>query len=146
MEETLYFDAIHAIIVHDEIINRSGGFKGIRDLGQLESILVHIQYDLYYPNFEDKLTHLFYAINKGHTFSDGNKRSSIALSTYFMEINGYDFVISKFISEMENIAVDVADNRIEKELLAEIISSVLYEDDYSEELKLKIIEAKTSQF
>lgn len=145
MEEVLYFDSEHAITVHDEIIDKSGGFKGIRDLGQLESILEHIQYDLYYPNFEDKLTHLFYAINKGHTFSDGNKRSSIALATYFMEINGYDFAASKFIIEMENIAVDVADNRIEKELLAEIISSILYEDDYSEELKLKIIEAKESQ-
>lgn len=144
MENILYFDTIHAITVHDDIINKSGGFQGIRDIGQLESILEHIQYDLYYPNFEDKLTHLFYAINKGHTFSDGNKRSSIALSTYFMEVNGYDFAVNKFIFEMENIAVDVADNRIDKELLAEIISSILYDDDYSDELKLKIIEAKTS--
>jgi death-on-curing protein len=142
MEEILYFDTTHAIAVHDDIINKSGGFQGIRDLGQLESILEHIRYDLYYPGFEEKLTHLFYAINKGHTFSDGNKRSSIALSSYFMEVNGYDFAVSKFIVEMENIAVDVADNRIEKELLAEIISSILYEDDYCDELKLKIIEAK----
>ena len=142
MEGILYFDTAHAITVHDDIINKSGGFQGIRDLGQLESILEHIQYDLYYPNFEDKLTHLFYAINKGHTFSDGNKRSSIALSTYFMEVNGYDFTVSKFINEMENIAVDVADNRVDKELLSEIIYSILYEYDYSDELKLKIIEAK----
>lgn len=145
MQQILYFDTAHAISVHDEIINKSGGFQGIRDLGQLESILEHIQYDLYYPNFEDKLTHLFYAINKGHTFSDGNKRSSIALSTYFMEVNGFDFVVSKFIIEMENIAVDVADNRVDKVLLAEIIYSILYEYDYSDELKLKIIEAKQRQ-
>jgi death on curing protein len=145
MEGILYFDTAHAITVHDDIINKSGGFQGIRDLGQLESILEHIQYDLYYPNFEDKLTHLFYAINKGHTFSDGNKRSSIALSTYFMEVNGYDFAVNKFIIEMENIAVDVADNRVDKDLLAEIIYSILYEYDYSDELKLKIIEAKQRQ-
>lgn len=44
---------------------------------------------------------------------------------------------------MENIAVDVADNRIDKELLQEIISSLLYEYDYSENLKLKIIIAKS---
>ena len=86
---------------------------------------------------------MFYAINKGHTFSDGNKRSSIALSIYFMEVNGYDFVVSKFIVEMENIAVDVADNRIDKDLLAEIITSILYEDDYRDELKLKLIDAKS---
>ncbi len=145
MEEVYYFDTVHAIIVHDDIISKSGGLQGIRDLGQLESILMHIQNDLYYPNFEDKLTHLFYAINKGHAFSDGNKRSSIALSSYFMEINGYDFVVRKFISETENIAVDVADNRVDKELLSEIIYSLLYEYDYSDELKLKIIEAKQRQ-
>lgn len=143
MEKLLYFDVRHAITVHDNIIDKSGGFQGIRDLGQLESILEHIQYDLYYPNFEDKLTHLFYAINKGHTFSDGNKRSSIALSAYFMEINGYAFAVNKFIAEMENIAVDVADNRIDKDLLAEIISAILFEDDYSVDLKLKLIDAKS---
>ena len=53
------------------------------------------------------------------------------------------YVIEKFIREMENIAVDVADNRIDKDLLFEIISSIIYESDYSEALKLKIIEAKT---
>lgn len=144
MLETLYFDKKHAIAVHDEIINISGGFHGIRDEGQVDSILYHIQNDMYYPNFEDKLTHLFFSINKGHAFSDGNKRSSVALSAYFMEINGYDFLVTKFIREMENISVDVADNRIDKELLEEIIYSILYEDDYSEELKLKIISAKSS--
>jgi len=42
---------------------------------------------------------------------------------------------------MENIAVYVADNKIDKELLQEIISSILIEDDFNEELKLKIIDA-----
>lgn len=42
---------------------------------------------------------------------------------------------------MENIAVDVADNRIEKDLLFDIIYSIIYED-YSEELKLEIVFAK----
>ena len=48
----------------------------------------------------------------------------------------------RFIEQMENIAVDVADNKINKELLSEIIFSLLYELDYSEDLKLKIIFAK----
>ena len=42
---------------------------------------------------------------------------------------------------MENIAVLVADNVIDKEFLHEIITSIIYEEDYSEELKLKIIAA-----
>ena len=42
---------------------------------------------------------------------------------------------------MENIAVYVADNKIDKELLREIITSILIEDEFGEELKLKIIDA-----
>ena len=60
----------------------------------------------------------------------------------FLEINNCSFRTERFIAEMENVAVDVADNRIDKDLLFEIINSIIYEDDYSEELKLKIIYAK----
>jgi death-on-curing protein len=42
---------------------------------------------------------------------------------------------------MENIAVYVADNKIDKGLLQEIVSSILIEDNFNEELKLKIIDA-----
>lgn len=137
-----YFDTTHAIEVHDEIINQSGGVLGILNINLLESVIEHVQNDLYYPDLEHKLTHLFYSINKNHSFQDGNKRASIALSAYFLEINNCSFRVESFIEEMENIAVDVADNRIDKDLLFEIITSIIYDDDYSEDLKLKIIYAK----
>ena len=137
-----YFDAEHAIYVHDQIIINSGGILGILNKGLLESSIEHLKNDLYYPNLEDKLTHLFFSVNKNHCFQDGNKRASIALSAYFLEINNCGFIVPRFIEQMENIAVDVADNKINKELLSEIIFSLLYELDYSEDLKLKIIFAK----
>ena len=137
-----YFDTAHAINVHDEIINQSGGILGVLNEGLLDSVIEHIQNDFYYPEIEHKITHLFFSINKNHSFHDGNKRASIALSAYFLEINNCSFRTERFISEMENIAVDVADNRINKDLLFEIISSIIYEDDYTEELKLRIIYAK----
>lgn len=136
-----YFDVTHAINVHDWIIEKSGGLAGTKDIGQLESPLQHIQNDWYYPEIEDKLTHLVFSINKNHAFNDGNKRSSLALGAYFLELNGFDYVVQRFVKEMENIAVWVADNVIDKALLHKIISSVLYEDDYSESVKLAIVEA-----
>lgn len=39
---------------------------------------------------------------------------------------------------MENIAVWLAEGKISKELLGELIESLLYEEDYSEALKLKL--------
>ena len=137
----LYFDIQHAVEVHDWIIDNSGGLDGTNDLGLLESALQHIQNDWYYPEFANKLTHLVFAINKFHVFTDGNKRSSIALGCYFLELNGYDYVVQYFAMEMENIAVWLAEGKIDKELLADIVESLIYEEDYSEELKLKIATA-----
>ena len=139
--ELIYFKIEYAVKVHDSILDKSGGMRGTLDLGRLESVLAHVQNDDYYPTFEEKITHLVFAVNKGHCFSDGNKRTSIALGAFFLEVNGLDVFVSKFIIEMENFAVHVADNRIDKELLSEIIFSLINEEDYSEELKLKIIHA-----
>lgn len=137
----LYFDKEHAIEVHDWIIEHSGGMTGLKDDGGLESPLEHVKNEFYYPNFEDKLTYLVYAINKNHAFNDGNKRASLVLGAYFLEINGFGYLVKSFIKEMENIVVDVAANRISKELLHKIISAILY-DDFNEALKLQIIAAK----
>ncbi|WP_299180383.1 type II toxin-antitoxin system death-on-curing family toxin [uncultured Chryseobacterium sp.] len=136
----LYFPKDFAIKIHDKIIEISGGHRGIKDIGNIDSPLYHIQNDLYYPFLEDKLTHLVFCFNKFHAFNDGNKRTSIALGAFFLQTNGLGNFVNKFIREMENIAVAVADNIIGKELLHEIITSIIYEDDYNEILKLKIFD------
>lgn len=137
-----YFTVDFSIEVHDNIIRESGGFMGIRDNGLIDSTLDHVQNDFYYPELEDKVTHLIFSFNKNHCFNDGNKRSSIALAAYFLTINNLEDLVGKFILEMENVVVDVADNVFGRDLLYEIVISILYEDDYSEELKMKIIQAK----
>lgn len=133
-----YFDIEHALEVQDYIIRNSGGREGVLNEGLLESVLEHVQNDLYYPNLVDKTCHLFFSINKNHAFADGNKRSSIVLSAYFLEINGADFLVNRYIQEMENIAVYVADNKIDKILLREIIYELIYTGAFSEEVRLKI--------
>ena len=137
----LYFDVSHAIQTHDWIIENSGGLAGTKVIGQLESPLEHIKNDSYYPELEDKLTHLVFSINKNHAFHDGNKRSSLALGAYFLELNDFDYIVHSFIVGMENIAVWVADNVIDKNLLHQLITSILYDDDYSESLKLELYRA-----
>ncbi|MBL4886035.1 MAG: type II toxin-antitoxin system death-on-curing family toxin [Planctomycetaceae bacterium] len=138
-ESILYFDVKHAVEMHDWIIEHSGGLSGVKDLGQLESVLEHIQNDMYYPTFEDKLNHLVFGINKFHAFSDGNKRSSLVLGTYFLELNGFSYCVKKFVMEMENIVVWLAEGKIEKELLFKLISSLIMNDEYPETLKLELL-------
>lgn len=136
-----YFTTAYAIKIHDKIIEISGGASGVKTYGNVDSPLEHIQNDDYYPTFEDKLTHLVFSFNKFHAFNDGNKRTSIAMGAFFLEINGLEVLVDKFIIEMENIAVTVADNIIDKDLLQEIITSIINEVEYNETLKLKIIHA-----
>ncbi|AFR35124.1 type II toxin-antitoxin system death-on-curing family toxin [Riemerella anatipestifer] len=128
----------YAIKIHDKIIEISGGQPGIKNFGNLDSPLSHLDNDDYYPTFEEKLTHLVFSINKFHAFNDGNKRTSIAIGAYFLQINGFEYCIDKFIIEMENIVVLVADNIVDKEFLYELIFSIINEEDYSEEIKLKL--------
>src|SRR5271154_6647993 len=113
----LYFNIKYAIYVHDDIINRTGGLLGFINIGLLESTIGHIQNDFYYQSLEEKVTLLLFSIIKNHSFKDGNKRSSLALSSYFLEVNGLGVIVGRYIREMENFVVGVAENLIDKELL-----------------------------
>ena len=138
---TLYFDVQHAVAVHDWIIDNTGGLAGIKDLGQLDSVLQHIQNDDYYPTFDAKLMHLIFGINKFHAFNDGNKRSSLTLGAYFLTLNGYDYCVPQFMFQMENIVVALAEGSISKNLLHRVTISLIEEDDFSDELKLELAHA-----
>lgn len=138
----IYLTLEQAIETHRRTVEVSGGgLLGHLDIGQLASVLQHIQNDSYYPTFIDKLTHLFFSANKFHCFEDGNKRIAISLCTQMLLINGHVF-ITEFIRTMENVSYHVAAGRIEKNLLRDIFDAVL-NDEYeeNEELKLRYLHA-----
>lgn len=137
-----YLTLEQAIEIHAKTVEVSGGGTlGHLDLGKLESVLQNIQNDDYYPTFEEKLTHLFFSACKFHCFQDGNKRIAITLSAQMLLFNGYVYCTSSFLREMENISYHVAAGNIDKELLQEIITAHLMEEENSESLKLKIVNA-----
>jgi death-on-curing protein len=136
----LYINIEQALSIHEKTVQVSGGGSlGTINTGTLESVLEHIQNDDYYPTFEEKLTHLVYAVNRNHSFSDGNKRLSISLGVQFLNLNGYLYCLRRFIPEMENISYHLAAGLIEKDLLQRILHSMIEnERDFDEELKLEI--------
>lgn len=135
----LYFSTKEAIKIHDDlVIAISGGLSGTIDKGRLESVFSHIKNDDYYPTFEEKLTRLIFATAMFHMFKDGNKRSSLAFGTYFLKINGYDYLTDYFLQEMENIVLWLAMHLIDEQLLREIITSIVIFDEITEDIKLKI--------
>ncbi|MCB9017068.1 MAG: type II toxin-antitoxin system death-on-curing family toxin [Prevotellaceae bacterium] len=139
----IYISKESAFETHRKTIEYSGGGSCDElNIGYLYSALDLIQNDDYYPFFEDKLVHLIWSVNRNHAFSDGNKRLSITLGVQFLSLNGYLFCIKRFLQEMENISYHLAAGNIDKELLTEIVHSFLEnEDDFCEELKLKIMMA-----
>ncbi len=92
--------------------------------------------DEYYPTFYDKITHLCYSVIKNHLFLDGNKRTALVLSSYFLRINGYDYVIPNFMKYMEDIVVMVAMGTITKNLLKEIITTLIKSGELLESVKI----------
>lgn len=141
MNTIIYITDIQEVIdIHKKTIAVSGGgAEGIIDIGSLIAALEHIQNDLYYPTFIDKLTHLFFTANKSHCFQDGNKRIAISLGSIFLLKNGYLDAAQRFLFKMETISYHLAAGRIDKVFLREIIDSLIYEEDFSEEIKLKLI-------
>ena len=135
----IYLDIVQVLEIHKLTVRVSGGGSdGHLDLGKLESVLKQIQNDDYYPTFEEKLTHLIFSTNKFHCFQDGNKRLSISLGAQFLLLNGYLYCSGRFIQEMENISYHVAAGSINKNLLHEIVCSIINEPEFTEQLKLKI--------
>jgi len=139
-----YLTLDQAIDIHAKTVEVSGGGTlGHLELGKLDSVLQNIQNDDYYPTFEEKLTHLFFSACKFHCFQDGNKRIAITLSVQMLLFNGYLYCASSFLREMENISYHVAAGNIDKELLLEVITAHLMEEEDNESLKLKILNAIT---
>lgn len=142
MPEIIYITFEQAMETHLRTIEVSGGgAHGLLDEGPLIGALAQIQNDDWYPDFEDKLTHLVFATNRNHCFRDGNKRIAIALGAQFLLFNGYVFLAGKFLRYMENISQHLAAGAINKELLREIIGALIAGDEEDESLKLKIFQA-----
>lgn len=131
MDCTAYIPMEWALKQHDTVLRESGGLAGVLNPGQLESALELIKDNQYYPSSPEKISHLMYSIIMGHVFCDANKRTSIAVGAYFMELNGFEDQVGAFMVEMEDVVVMVAEHCLTKEQLTEIIAGLLYEVEYS---------------
>lgn len=140
MNGIVYITPEQARVTHAKTIEYSGGGTLTElDFGRLESVLYNIQNDDWYPTFIDKLTHLFFCTCQFHCFDDGNKRLAITLSTLFLLQNGYLGIAQTFLAKTENISLNVAAGKIDKDLLHKVMTAIMnntYEKD--EELKLEI--------
>jgi death on curing protein len=124
-----YITLGEVIDLYFQIMNKTGGLPGIRDLGSLESAIAQprMSYgnnDLY-PTIEEKAAALGYSIIMNHPFVDGNKRIGHAAMEVFLVMNGKE--INAVIDEQEKIILDLAANRIDRQVFTDWICSHIVE-------------------
>ena len=78
--------------MHEILIKRFGGAKGVRDLGLLDSALYRPQTG-YYSTLFEMAAALFESLINNHPFIDGNKRVAFFATDVFLRMNGYKFVV-----------------------------------------------------
>ncbi|WP_316806101.1 type II toxin-antitoxin system death-on-curing family toxin [Pedobacter agri] len=88
-----------AEVIHNILIEKFGGGKGIRDIGLLESALARPfatfgDKDLYASSIE-KASAILESIVINHPFIDGNKRTAYTLMRLILLENGLDIVASQ---------------------------------------------------
>ncbi len=121
--------------IHDTIIKETGGLGGVLDGHAL--LMLEGQPAQYvfgkelYPGIFEKAAFYARAINGGHIFIDGNKRTSIAVINKFLKKNGYLFEPSEQEKELEEVSINIAKNILNLKQIACWIEKNSKKKDFS---------------
>ena len=96
------------LLLHQLLIEETGGEDGVRDIGLLDSALeaCYATFDgkELFPSKEEKAARLGVGLVSNHAFVDGNKRIGLYVMLTFLEVNG----IKLDVSDEELVAVGLA--------------------------------------
>lgn len=113
------------LMLHQELIDETGGSADLKDEGLLESALAapfqsYDDQDLF-PSIYQKAARLGFGLASNHAFVDGNKRIGAHAMLVFLELN--DIQINYSQEELSNIFLEIAaGNKGYEELLNWIIT------------------------
>jgi death-on-curing protein len=114
---TRYLEPEEILVLHEVLIEQSGGSPGLRDWNLLDSAVAQPRMtfagqDLY-PNVVDKAAALGYSLICNHPFVDGNKRVGHLAMEMFLMLNGLEIEAS--IDEQEQIILSVAAGQMQRD-------------------------------
>ncbi len=108
------------LVIHSEIIDKTGGLHGTRDAGLLMSIAEKPKSkfggkELYKGIFKKAAVYLE-SLAQYHVFIDGNKRTGAASAARFLFVNGYELIaINK---ELEDFVLKVVIEKLDLDIIA----------------------------
>lgn len=93
------------LLLHQNLIDSSGGSPGLRDVGLLESAIYAPFQSVgdgdAYPSLQQKAARLGFGLIKNHAFIDGNKRIGVHAMLIFLALNGIELQYTqKDLSDM----------------------------------------------
>jgi len=113
------------VALQQRIIAATGGARGIRDLGALESAAAQPRASFggedLYPGVIEKAAALGFSLVMGHPFLDGNKRTGHAAMETFLVLNGYE--MSAPVDEQERVMLQLAAGELSRDSLLEWVRS-----------------------
>ena len=116
-----YLELEEVLALHEVSIQEFGGFKGLRDLGLLESAVSQPKQafggDELYPQIWDKVSVLGFSISENQPFLDGNKRTAALSMMVFLDLNGYELSVEK--GEVYKAIMELANKRMTRKALAQ---------------------------
>ncbi|WP_210270059.1 type II toxin-antitoxin system death-on-curing family toxin [Aureimonas mangrovi] len=93
MSERIFLSAGDIVRIHDDMVERYGGLRGIRDENALGSAVQRPDDKSYYEpdaSLPELAASLAYGLAKNHAFNDANKRASLAAMSVFLNLNGFE--------------------------------------------------------
>jgi len=111
------------LLIHEDLINQTGGIKGLRDRNLLESALARplnsLSYELNQDIF-DLAAEYSYGIIRNHPFVDGNKRSALTTAMIFLHLNKYNLNI-EVGNEQTELVQKLASSNVSKSEFADFL-------------------------
>jgi len=112
-----YLSITEVIRLHALVVADTGGAKGVRDLGALESAVAQPRMAMggndLYRTIEEKAATLCYSLVLNHPFEDGNKRIGHAAMEVFLNLNGCKFEAN--VDDAERMILDLAAGSVPRE-------------------------------
>ena len=98
------------LMLHEHLINETGGSRGLRDEGLLESALAAPFQEFAsfspYPTVQQKAARLGFSLVMNHPFIDGNKRIGAHAMLTLLALNRIEIACTQ--KELSDIILDVA--------------------------------------
>lgn len=102
------------LVLHERLIEATGGSAGIRDEGMLDSALSNpfqsFGGEELYPSIQAKAAQLCFGLVKNHSMVDGNKRLGTHVMLVFLALNGYELSYSQ--QELSHTILALASGKI----------------------------------